>query len=612
MLPAQIIETIKSRTDLLALIGESVRLVRRGRSYVGLCPFHKEKSGSFHVSPERGFFHCYGCKESGDAVSFVVKQQGCTFREAMTVLAERLGIELEDSGTDAERREAAAARRERDDLYAINGLAAAFFEAQLWGQDEDATRAHPQSSYAWLELERRGFARASSGSSRPTIRAFRLGYAPASWDALTAFFRQQGISPIAAEKVGLLVPRQGGGGGHYDRFRHRLMFPVFDTAGRVVAFSGRALKAPPDADSVKPRDGEQPAAKYVNSPESPIYSKGNQLFGLWQARAAIRQANCALLVEGNFDVVSLHARGFGHAVAPLGTAFTTDQAKLLRRFAEQAVVLFDGDLAGQKATRAARGPCGEAALAARVGSLPADRDPDDLVRKEGAPALAAIIESAMGLLEYLIEEALDAGRFASASLQDRLQRVRQVAELLAEEKDPELRLMAGVYADRIAGKLGDDGSLSVQQLEQMIRKRLSDAGSQGAAPAAEAPPDPLHLAVLGAAADHPELLHEEAGLAAMDAVDGAVALALGLLASGAPAAEVAGRAPPSLRDFLARRLTSPEHESLEEGRAALFANTALLLRRRAAHRKEELLAELGRTRDAARQTAILAELTSLG
>ncbi|HEU4410969.1 MAG TPA: CHC2 zinc finger domain-containing protein, partial [Polyangiaceae bacterium] len=249
------IQLVRQRTDLAALVGETVKLMRRGRSWLGLCPFHKEKTPSFHVTPERGMFHCFGCGEHGNAITFVMKVEGLTFPEAVRRLAERAGVEVEETGSERERREEAARRRARDDLYAVGNLAAVYFEQML--------REHPHAPLARAELERRGLVASSPTDPVATaLGAFRVGYAPAGWDGLTTFLREQGVSPLLGEQVGLLVARQSGPG-HYDRFRNRLMFAVVDVQGRVVAFSGRVL---PD-----PQTGQvdKETGKYINSPESP-------------------------------------------------------------------------------------------------------------------------------------------------------------------------------------------------------------------------------------------------------------------------------------------------------------------------------------------------------
>jgi DNA primase len=269
---------------------------------------------------------------------------------------------------------------------------------------------------------------------REAFQAFRLGYAPASWDGLTQFFAQQGVSPVVATKVGLIAPRKNGSG-HY-LFRNRLLFAILDVRGRVIGFSGRVLPDPETGIT----DKQSP--KYINSPESPIYQKGQTLFGLYQARQAIRQEEEAILVEGNFDVVSLHARGVSHVVAPLGTAFTPAQARLLRRYAPVVTLLFDGDAAGKKATREARETCRDGALVAKVAVLPNAKDPDDFVREKGAEALRSTVRAAQGILRHLIDEALD----------DRFRHVD------AHEQAAPSRVVALINEERIDGTT-DDGDL---------------------------------------------------------------------------------------------------------------------------------------------------------
>jgi DNA primase len=568
MIDQATIDTVRERTDIVALIGETMRLVKRGRSYVGLCPFHKEKTPSFHVNKERGRFMCFGCKESGDAIEFIVKSEGRSFREAVGELAARIGIEVGDDSTEEGRREAAATRRASDDLYAINALAATFFEMSLRGYAGDGTGAHPMAGAARAELARRGL-----GERTETEQAFRIGYAPAAWNGLVEFLKQQGASMTAAEKVGLVVPRLGAEGGFYDRFRHRLMFPVIDAMGRVVAFSGRCLAGWGD---------EADGAKYVNSPESPIYTKGEHLFGLWQGKQAIRQTETAILVEGNFDVVSLHARGISNAVAPLGTAFTSQQARLMKKFASKVVVMFDGDAAGKKATRAARGPISEAGLSAKVAALPTGADPDDYARTRGPEALTVLASNARGMLEYLIDEALGE-RFAESSLEEQRASIGDVAKILREERDPTLRSMARIYVDRIASKLTVGGRAMVD-LKQLERAVMGD-GRADTLSSSEAPTwrtDGLGLAIVGAIIDYPELASEAAIQASAMTLNGDEALAL--------AAALKGSAPPSsLQEWVNGRMVTPEFESIAEARQSVIENAATMRRLEQVRRRRALV-----------------------
>src|SRR6187402_65248 len=297
MIGQETIDRVGRETKVVELIGETVRLQRRGRSFTGLCPFHKEKTPSFHVNAERGFYHCFGCHASGDAIKFVQETEGLDFVEAVRSLAERVGIDVVENESDAERQQQAELRRKQQELYDLGDRAAEYFERML--------REHPLAEHARAELARRGLtAEAPTDAVADALQAFRLGYAPYGWDGLVRFLKESGLSARAAETVGLLAPRKTGSG-HYDRFRHRLMFAVIDVQGRVIAFSGRYLDEPP-AERLRPLGFEpsasgEPPAKYMNSPESPAYRKREAVFGLYQARQALRAADRAVIVEGNFD-----------------------------------------------------------------------------------------------------------------------------------------------------------------------------------------------------------------------------------------------------------------------------------------------------------------------
>jgi DNA primase len=617
------IALVRERTDLVALVREGVpSLKRRGRSWVGLCPFHKEKSGSFHVNADRGFFHCFGCKESGSAIDFVMKTEGATFPEAVRSLAERAGITIEEE--QVERTEVDRQKKQREALYSASQLAATYFEQQL--------REHPQRAYALEELARRALVPSWAREAldepgpRPTperqtaideaLQAFRIGYAPGGWDGLAVFLRQQGISPMAAESAGLLVPRSSGTG-HYDRFRHRLMFSVLDVQGRVIAFSGRALPPLPE-DAARERDDKP--AKYINSPESPIYTKGSHLFGLYQARHSIRQAESATLVEGNFDVVSLHAQGVSNVAAPLGTAFTPDQAKLLKRFAAHVVLLFDGDAAGAKAVRAAKETCRDAGLTAKVARLPKGSDPDDFVRSKGAGALQQVVGSAVGMLEFLLEDEFET--FRSANIYEKKEGLDRVKKLLAEEDDPLVRSMGKTYVDRLAGRMDLIQSVdSFQALERSFLQALAQAGppppptgpSQREARVSSRKAGSLERAeIVGALIEYPSLLVEpevQETLALLEGASASTVAALSRAVAEAPAA-TRGRAPtrdtdhedkasdvphpgaesheireksldtsrflaqipPAIQAFAAERLAAPRHPTRDEALRNLLEN----------------------------------------
>ena len=576
MISKDTISLVRDRTDIVAIVSESVpSLKKRGRRFLGLCPFHQEKTPSFHVNPDTGMYHCFGCKESGDVFRFLERVEGYTFVDAVRALAERAGVALTEEQarvpSDADR-----LKRERESLYAVMNLAASWYESQL--------REHPQREYAIAELKRRELE-----PTADAVQAFRIGYAPAAWDGLASHLRAQGVSPAVAETVGLVVPRSSGGG-YYDRFRHRLMFAVVDARGRVVAFSGRALAQPPDEEpgDAAPRD---PPPKYINSPESPIYVKGSHVFGLWQARHAIRHEEHAILVEGNFDVVSLHARGLENVVAPLGTAFTTDQAKLLRRYAGRVTLLFDADTAGRKASRAAEAPCEEAGLDAKVARLPDRTDPDEFVRAKGeagAAALRHIVSQARGLFEYLIDVDLDES-FNAADLVERAARATRVADIIERQRDPVVRGMLEAYADYAASRL--DLVRSAPNAWSALRRKVMAAARTrawtGPRPSEariqpRRPGQSERKEIVGALLDFPVLLDDSEISGVLSLLEGesarivaAMAQSMRVKASGEKvldSSEFLAQMPPVIQAFASARLAAPVHDTIDEARQTVAAN----------------------------------------
>lgn len=581
MISDSTLSAVRDRTNIAAIIGETVRLQRRGRSLLGLCPFHQEKSPSFSVSAERGYYYCFGCKEHGSAIDFVMKLEGKSFPEAVRALAERAGIEIEETATEAERREEQAARRAKEDLFAVNALAATFFEHSLRGGPGQS--AHPLAPLARVELARRELT-----PDAPAALAFRIGYAPYAWDGLTSYFQKQGISPAVAERVGLLVPRASGPG-HYDRFRHRLMFPVLDVSGRVIAFSGRALPEPSEEElrAIGMRSwakADEKPAKYINSPESPIYTKGEHLFGLYQARQAIRQTGEAVLVEGNFDVVSLHARGADRAVAPLGTAFTEHQARLLRRFAPAVTLFLDGDTAGKKATWAARGPCRSAGLTVRSVAVPPELDPDELARREGAEGLARLLREAPPLAQRLLDALLREGDFDGRVLPDPAARLRAAEQIVAEAGDDAERAVLRSYAERFALALQLGSSRDVEPL-------LARPAATPRAPARERPAAPfveqMSQAALWTLLDFPELLQRDEVTSRLELLAGPAVLGVVALRAGGDAATIVARMPAEIRDAAAHRLAAPVFESVDESARSFRAFTRQIEAARLRARAEE-------------------------
>jgi len=572
MISKDTISLVRDRTDLVAVVSESVpSLKKRGRRFVGLCPFHKEKTPSFHVNPDTGLYHCFGCKESGDAIAFLERIEGYTFIDAVRALAERAGIAIEEQSSrpsDADRH-----KKEREALYGLMQMAAGWYETQL--------REHPERAYAVEELARRGLE-----PSADVIQSFRVGYAPPGWDGLATFLKKQGVSPAQAETVGLIVPRSSATG-YYDRFRQRLMFAVIDAQGRVVAFSGRAL--PPVS-----QEGSlfEPPPKYINSPESPIYVKGASLFGLWQARHAVRQEEHAILVEGNFDVVSLHAQGVGNVVAPLGTAFTTEQARLLRRYASNVTLLFDGDAAGRKATRAAEEPCLHAGLDATVARLPDGLDPDEFVRSKGAAALRHLIGSSKGLTIFLIDDYLDES-FNAADPVARAARINDVAALIARQTDPIVRGMLSAYADHAASRLdlvrSPDAFRALQRMVAIAAKaaRVPTGPRPFEARIKPKPPgQEERKAIVGAILDFPVLLDDSEVAKVLELLQGESARIVAIIAQCRrlgprmekvlDSAEFLAQMPPAIQAFAHARLAAPAHEDLQEARTTVMANAKKL------------------------------------
>jgi DNA primase len=385
----QLLDEIRSRADILEIVGQVVKLKRTGENWKGLCPFHTEKTPSFTVNPKRNIYHCFGCGAGGDAFSFLMRQERVAFPEAVRTLADRAGVALPDAGQLAPEVDG-----KLEALRRAMALAAEFYTRSLWEPGGEKPRAYLEQRSVDPEVAKR----------------FGLGYAPESWNALLGVMARQGIGEEVLVQAGLILARQNGPG-FYDRFRGRLLFPIRDVQGRVVAFGGRALS------------GEEP--KYLNSPETPLYVKGQTLYALDVARIAMRERSRAIIVEGYLDCLMAHQHGFGETVAALGTAFTPAQLGLLRRYADEVLALFDADAAGQKASTRLEEMMNDVMdlqnlgwsvsrtggfekaghLPIRVALLPPGHDPDSLLRAEGAAALTARLDAARPLLSFVLEKA---------------------------------------------------------------------------------------------------------------------------------------------------------------------------------------------------------------
>ncbi|HZY99181.1 MAG TPA: DNA primase [Candidatus Baltobacteraceae bacterium] len=368
-----VLREIHARVDIANFIGEYVPLRKRGNDLVGLCPFHSEKTPSFHVHPDRGFFKCFGCGVGGDVITFVQKLENIAFNEAVRMLAVKAGVELEP-----ENPRAARARSEREAIYDANRLAAAFFSRALQTGAGARARAY---------CEKRGFTAA-------TIERFGLGYAPDSWDALVRDLQANDVDLALAAKAGLLKPGQRG---YYDFYRDRLMVPTYATTGEVIAFGGRALG-----------DAEP---KYLNTAGTPVYTKGQHLYALNVARRAAQSDRTLIVVEGYLDCIAMHQAGFENAVAALGTSFTPEQATELRKYAEYVYLCFDGDTAGNAAATKAVDVASKAiehtGSAVRIVLLPPGEDPDSFLRQHGAAAFRELLERAKPAIEFKIDAEIE-------------------------------------------------------------------------------------------------------------------------------------------------------------------------------------------------------------
>lgn len=435
-IPQLFIDDLLNRVDIVELIDARVPLKKAGREYQACCPFHSEKTPSFTVSPSKQFYHCFGCGAHGTAIGFLMEYDHLEFVEAIEELAKSVGVEVP--------REVAENRARQDkkapDLYELMQRAANFYSQQL--------RLNPESNPAVAYLQRRGL-------SGEVARDFGIGYAPAGWDNL--FKALGGQNPQLLITAGLLVEKEGGK--RYDRFRERIMFPIRDRRGRVIGFGGRVL------------GDEKP--KYLNSPETPIFHKGHELYGLYEARQANRELPRLLVVEGYMDVVALAQYGIRYAVASLGTAVTAEHLEQLFRATDEVVFCFDGDRAGRDA--AWRGleialPSMRDGRSLRFMFMPEGEDPDTLVRQIGTEAFEQQLTRAQSLDEFLIEQFKQQGDFKRLDGQARL--VEKSRPLLG-------KLPEGVYRHNLLGRLAPLANIAPDRLAQMLG--LGDSGAQPSA-----------------------------------------------------------------------------------------------------------------------------------
>jgi DNA primase len=447
------IEEVRRASDIVDVIASTVQLRKRGKNYVGRCPFHQEKTPSFNVSPEKQMYHCFGCGAGGNVFTFVMEHEKVSFIEAVRTLAERAGIALPD--TAAER----ALATENEGLYAACKTAGVrFYENLAAGVEGNIARAY---------FEHRGF-------SEATIRRFGLGYSRNAWDDLTRHAEELNLDLVQFEKAGLVLKRDDGRS-WYDRFRGRAMFPIFSPSGRPIGFGARKLR------------DDDPLGKYINSPETPIYSKSRSLYGLYQSKEAIRDKGFAILVEGYADLITVFQAGIGNIVASSGTALTEEQIQLIGRYAQSVTLVYDADSAGSKAALRGVDLIIENGLDVNVAALPQGEDPDSFVRTKGGEAFAALVKNAVSFLDFKASSFRDQGLLATPEGKTRA--VRSIVETIARVRD---EIKRNFYVQSIAEKYGIYESVLFREIENITgrdrsRANLARGREQGLPPVRTGP-----------------------------------------------------------------------------------------------------------------------------
>lgn len=461
-IPEEQLEQVRAAANIVEVVSAHVPLKRRGQNHVGLCPFHNEKTPSFNVNETKQIFHCFGCGEGGNVFSFLMKMEGLDFPEAVRRLADRYGVVL----SLREGRGAIRSRDERERVRRVNEQALARYRKALAGLAEGNA---PTRYFA------------ERGLDRETMERFELGWAPDAWDDLTGNLLRSGFSREDLLLAGVSV--QGRQAGKlYDRFRGRLMFPIRTATGELAGFGGRAL------------GDEMP--KYLNSPETPLYRKGQMLYGLHPVLQGTRRPERVAVVEGYLDVIACHRNGIDWAVAPLGTALTESHVRLLARHTERVDLVFDGDPAGRAAARKAAALLAAVPLEVRVVTLPPGEDPDSLIRKEGAERVRARLTDGVPMMTFLFQECL--GGLSGASIERRLAAAEPVLEVLARIPDV---LRKGHYLGRLAEVL-EVNEADVRR-HFVLRNRPRPTVGERPAPTRREPPVPygegllLHLVVQG-------------------------------------------------------------------------------------------------------------------
>ncbi len=436
MLPRGFPDDVRSQSDIVRIVSDYVALKKRGANWIACCPFHSEKTPSFNVHPGKGIYKCFGCSAGGNVFDFVMRVEGLSFPDAVRLVAEKSGIPIPRDV--APQPGAEKAERWRKRLFELNDWACEYFEQQFG--------ATPEGHRALEYLEGRGV-------TADTRERFRLGYAQNTWDALSTHLATRGATREEIAESGLVTVKEGGSG-YYDRFRGRVIFPILDAQGRAVAFGGRTM-------------GDD-RAKYLNSPETAVYTKGNHLYGLFHAREAIRKSGFSILVEGYLDAIVPSQAGIENVVASLGTALTESQARLLRRYMSrpQVIVNYDPDTAGQAATTRSFETLLAQGFKINVLTLPGGLDPDEFVREQGADAYRSLLRSTMPYLDYVVDQAM--GRHDLSRPSGKADALNEVLPFIAQIEN---QLERVEYGRRVASRMHVDEDILRKELRRAVERR---------------------------------------------------------------------------------------------------------------------------------------------
>ena len=419
-----LIEEIKSRNDIIDTISRYIQLKKTGQNYMGLCPFHKEKTPSFSVLEDKQFYHCFGCGETGDVISFIMKIENVDFIEATILLGERVGIKIEEISASKKEKEEIS---RKNSIYELNREAALYFLSNLYGGQ----------SKGFAYLKRRGL-------RLETIKKFGLGFAGDSWDGLIKYLSSKGYKLDRIYEAGL-ISKIKESDGYYDRFRNRIIFPIINAAGKVIGFGGRTI------------DDSLP--KYLNTPESPVFSKGNNLFGINLAKKEIGNEKRIIIVEGYMDVISLYQNDIKNVVASLGTALTKNQGNLLRKYANEVYIAYDTDSAGQAAALRGMDILNEEGCQVKVIHLSNGKDPDEFVSKKGKNAFIDEMKNAYSLIDYKIF--LSKKENDLSTVEGKIKFVKSITEVLKTIKSP-------VVVDAYINKISSEANISINAIKTEI------------------------------------------------------------------------------------------------------------------------------------------------